>query len=106
MSREFTPKNPFSFSWRYKDFEIRTSNYFDNTVPQVELVRWKEKEHRNCTVLAIYHSKEDGGDWRFVGTRPFEEIKETDVSEIWKQLWICAQLFEDWIEKERNNDEY
>ena len=104
MSRPFESQSPFSFSWKYKDFEIRTSNYFNNSVPQVELVKWFDSEHTQCFVLATYHCTRDGGDWKFVGARPFEEIMKTDVSEIWKQLWLCSQLFDDWAEKENENE--
>ena len=89
----------FDFSWKFKDFEIRTvHSYGKNNLPYVELVKWQESPtgKRNCFTLAYWHRNKDGEyELHFVGKRPLEYIAEIDVSEIWKQLCLAQAMFED-----------
>lgn len=94
-------ENTFKFSWEYKDFEIRTSQETMGQKPTVELVQW-QADHKYCIVVAIYHWDNEGGELRFVGNRPFEQIAEMDLQPIWKQLWLACAMLQDWYKKERD----
>ena len=85
----------FSFNWKFKDFEIKTTG---DDHPYVELVKWYETQNgrRFCYTLAYWHRDNDGNyELHFVCDRPFEEIADLDIGEIWKQLWLAQQLLED-----------
>lgn len=106
MSREIHFKNPFSFNWKYKEFEIRTTN-MNGIAPYVELIKYRSSDDKTspyCYTLAYYQWNEEGGELIFVGDRPFEDIAEIDIQPIWKQLWLACKMFKDWVEKEE--DEY
>lgn len=103
MGRIFAPQEDFNFDWKYKEFEIRTKTPQHCGVPllpYVELIKWINPEKTEHIVLAHYKLTSEGGEWCFAGQRPFHELRKTDITPIWKQLWICAELFDDWIEKE------
>jgi len=97
----------FQFSWKYADFEIRTSNGVRNGLPYVELVKYYTDDdgRRLCFTLAYWHIS-DSGDVKlyFVGDRPFEEIADIDIGRIWKQLWHAGAMFQDWANKEQGYD--
>lgn len=88
----------FEFSWKYKDFEIRTTNSFSTGEPYIELVKHETSESGRDYVftLAYFHrSKDCCYELHFVGDRPLRYIADIDVSEIWRQLWLAQELFED-----------
>ncbi len=92
----------FDFSWKYKDFEIRTTHTYGKIQePYVELVKWEDYNgRRTCFTLAYWDVSEDGAELRFVCDRPFEYLAEIDVSVIWKQLFLAQQMFEDAIRQD------
>lgn len=95
----------FSFDWKFKDFEIKTT---DNAHPYIELIKWEANEEgrRYCFTLAYFHRDKDGGyELHFVCDRPLEYIAAVDVGEIWKQLWLAQQMFEDAESKLEDRDE-
>ena len=95
--------NEFKFSWQYKDFEIRTVTGLTSKAPYLELVKWAYDERRGknfCYTLAYYHWDDEGGELHFVGSRPFRDIAELDLTPIWKQLWLACDMLKDWYEKE------
>lgn len=99
-------KSGFSFSWTYKDFEIRTTANTVSDRPYVELVKWyyDRSGRRCCYTLAYWAIDENGAELRFVGDRPFRDIADIDIGCIWKQLWLAGDMFNDWLVKESNND--
>lgn len=95
----------FSFDWKFKDFEIKTTG---DAHPYIELIKWNTNEEgrRYCFTLAYFHRDKDGDyELHFVCDRPLEYIAEVDVSEIWKQLWLAQQMFEDADSKLEDYDE-
>ena len=83
-------------NWRKGNIEVRTVNNFKET-PYVELVKWNEKEdgRATCFTLAYFHKDSDGYvSLHFVGDRPFREIAEIDVNNVWKQLWLTCMMLE------------
>lgn len=94
----------FEFNWKYEDFEIRTHSASTDK-PYIELVKWDGKSggKKSCYVLAFFHwNREEGGEWNFVGNRPFEAIADVQIEVIWKQMWYAAKMFVDWREKEED----
>lgn len=96
----------FEFNWKFKDFEIRMAHTFAigmMRMPYLELVKWDVTEggRSYCYTLAYWHRDKDG-EWelRFVGSRPFDQIAEVDISPIWEQLFLAQQMFMDAEEKE------
>lgn len=88
----------FEFTWKYKDFEIRTTHTYGKVQkPYLELIKWSESEgKRYCWTLAYWY-RDKGDDWElhFVCNRPLEEISDVDVSPIWRQLFLAQQMLED-----------
>ena len=77
-------------NWKKDDFEIRTSDSVDG-YPYVELVKWTENDdgRKYCYVVAYFHRNNDGDyTLHFVGDRPFTDIAEMDIAEIWKELFL------------------
>lgn len=91
--------NNFDFTWKYKNFEIRTTHSYGKVQePYVELLYhyFDENGRAFCFTLAYWHKTNDGVyELVFVGERPLEYIAEIDVSVIWKQLYLAQQMFED-----------
>ena len=78
----------FKINWEKGDFAIRTID--NNGKPYVELVKY-ENDHtgrRFCYTLAFFRTDYEGARLIFVGERPFEEIAQLDISEIWHELWL------------------
>ena len=84
-------------NWTKGDFEIRTTASV-NGEPYVELIKWNIDSYgrRYCFTLA-YFSKNSDGDVRlyFVGDRPFTEIADININDIWKELFLTQMLLED-----------
>ena len=58
----------FEFSWKYKDFEIRTTHTYGKVqTPYVELIKWDGGEggKRYCFTLAYWRRGKDG-DWELL----------------------------------------
>lgn len=84
------------FNWKKGDLEVRTTSSV-NGEPYVELVKWNTDENgrRWCFVLAYFHkSKEGNVSLNFVSDRPFQEIAEIDINEVWKELWLSCLMLE------------
>ena len=98
--------NAFEFSWKYKEFEIKSTKSVNaNKPPYVELIMWDEYNGKpSCFTLAIYNWDSEGGEWHFVGERPFKYIADIDISTIWKQMWLASEMYNDWYKKEFEND--
>jgi len=103
-------KNNFDFTWKYKDFEIRTTHSYGKVQrPYIELIyHYLDDNGRDyCFTLAYWHKNQSGGyDLIFVGDRPLEYIAEIDVSVIWKQLYLAQQMFEDAEARDGDSDLY
>ena len=96
----------FEFSWKFKDFEIRTIKSNVDNHPYIELVQWNQNDsgRRSCFVLAYFRRDKDGSyELHFVGDRPLRYIAEIDIGEIWNQLWLAQQMFEDAERKLRDD---
>lgn len=97
--------NQFDFNWKYGEFEIRTTKSIGDGQPYVELVKWtRESSGRAyCFTLAYwYFHGNEPPELHFVGDRPFTEIAEIDIGQIWRQLWLAGEMFDDWYRKERD----
>ena len=83
------------FNWKKGDLEVRTTSSV-NGEPYCELVKWNTDENgrRWCFTLAYFHKDRDGYvELHFVGDRPFNEIAEIDINDVWKELWLsCLML--------------
>jgi hypothetical protein len=98
------PKNKFSMKWTYGNYTVRSvdHDWTGETLPYVELTytNYDERGIAHTIVLATYHWNEDGGDLRFVGSRPFEFIKDIDIQRIWYELWNICEMLDHWYLKE------
>ncbi|GEM_PF-5162996 len=99
MTTEKINAEQFEFHWKYGEFEIRTS-HSPLGKPAVELIKWEDNSDRCLTLASYSWSKDEGGEWRFIGDRPFVYISSIEIAKIWKQLWLAGELFTDWYEKE------
>lgn len=89
--------NNYSFDWKYKDFEIRTTPSIIGGEPYIELLKWDKTESGKeyCFTLAYWYKDDEGYELHFVGDRPLEYISELNISEIWKQLFLAQQMLQD-----------
>ena len=97
----------FKFSWEYDCFEIRTTESASSGMPYIELVKWVNEDATTrsyCYTVAYYKWDSEGGDWVFVGIRPFDDISGTQVSEIWDQMGAITRMFIDWYMKNRDEE--
>lgn len=85
-----------SINWKKGDLEIRTiEKGIDRTYPYVELIKWNstDGEKRWCYVVAYFRRDSDGYyNLIFVGDRPFTDIAELDVQEVWKELFLTQLM--------------
>lgn len=82
-------------AWTKGNIECRTSNGRGTNEPYVELVKWNTDEDgkRWCFVLAYFKKNKEGDvTLHFVGDRPFTEIAEIDINDVWKEMWLTAEL--------------
>ena len=85
-----------TLNWTKGDLEVRTTTSV-NGEPYVEVVKWQvdESGRRYCFVLAYFHKNIEGNvSLNFVGDRPFREIAEIDINEVWKELWLSCLFLE------------
>ncbi len=85
-----------SINWTKGDLEIRTTQSVDNE-PYVELIKWNTDENgrRWCFTLAYFRKNSDGdASLVFVSDRPFKEIAEIDINDVWKELWLTCLLLQ------------
>ena len=97
----------FEFSWKFQDFEIRTTRSLKGGTPYLELIKWNDNDGRPyCYTLAYWHRGRDG-DWElhFVCDRPLTDIAEEDLSPIWKQLFLAQQMLIDAEMKSQDEQE-
>lgn len=97
----------FEFSWKFGAFEIRTTESLASGMPYIELVKWLNEDTstgRYCYTLAYYKWDSEGGDWVFVGTRPFDDISGAQIAEIWDQMGTITRMFVDWYIKYQNDE--
>ncbi len=81
-----------NLNWKKGDLEVRTVTRFDGS-SHVELVKWEGQSV--CITIAYFIKDSDGNvTLRFVGNRPFKEIAEIDVNDVWKELWLTCMLLE------------
>lgn len=84
------------FNWKKGDLEVRTTSSVSGE-PYCELIKWNTDENgrRWCFTLAYFHkSKEGNVSLNFVSDRPFREIAEIDINEVWKELWLSCLMLE------------
>lgn len=80
-------------NWKKGNYEVRTVEGF-NGKPYVELVKWKEDSNgRNfCYTVAYFSRDSEGYSLRFVGDRPFNDIANEDIQEVWYELWMSLAV--------------
>ena len=84
-------------NWKKGDFEVRTTTDF-NGDNYTELIKWKEDSsgRKFCFTLAYFHKNSDGNvSLNFVDDRPFTELAEIDINEIWKELFLTQLMLEE-----------
>lgn len=102
MSRPIETYNErFDFSWDFKDYGIRTSHedWRDKSSPirkdcPIELIKYNDRTHSTCYVLAYFELDEEGYFLHSVGGRLFEEISSEDIGEIWAQLQAGQKMLD------------
>lgn len=83
--------------WKKNDFEVRTVNRFEDGEPYVELVKWQTDDsgRRWCFTLAYFRKNSDGRvNLVFVSDRPFTELQDIDINEVWKELFLTQMILE------------
>jgi len=95
----------FNISWKYDCFEIRSTESLSG-MPYIELVKWSNDSSGRpyCYTLAYYKWDSEGGDWYFVGTRPFDDVSGSQIADIWDQMGVLTHLFIDWYEKNSDSE--
>lgn len=95
------------FQWKYKDYELhacpkRLARFSeDEKNVTIDLVKWFEHNGRRCCYsLAYFIRKEEGYDLRFVGGRPFDDIAEEDVLEVWDALKTAQAVLDAFFRNE------
>lgn len=86
-----------TLNWTKGDLEVRTTTGVRGE-PYTELVRWQTDENgrRWCFTLAYFHKDKEGYvELHFVGDRPFKEIAEIDINDVWKELWLSCLFLSD-----------
>ncbi len=86
-----------TLNWTKGDLEVRTTTSVMGE-PYIELVRWQTDENgrRYCFTLAYFHKNKEGYvELHFVGDRPFNEIAEIDINDVWKELWLSCLFLSD-----------
>lgn len=86
-----------SINWTKGDFEVRTVTSYQDNEPYVELVKWNidDNGRRWCYTLAYFRKNKDGDvSLIFVGDRPFKDIAEIDINEIWKELFLSQLILQ------------
>lgn len=84
-------------NWKKGDFEVRTTQTIEGK-PYVELVKWNtdSEGRRYCFTLAYFRRSSEGNvSLNFVADRPFREIAEIDINDIWKELFLTEILLEE-----------
>ena len=92
-----------NINWTKGDIQCTTVESFADHEPYVELVKWNTDEdgRRYCFTLAYFKKNRDGDvTLHFVGDRPFQEIAEIDINDVWKEMWLSAEFLRG------NSDEY
>lgn len=87
-----------SFRWKYKDFELRActsrlSFDIDDPNTTIDLIRWftNSAGKRCCYSLGYFVRYSEGYYFRFVGDRPFDDIKGKDLPVVWKGLHLAQK---------------
>lgn len=83
---------------KYKNYEFRSVNaklIRDWKLETVELVKWN-KDH--CFTLLYWKKEKKGFNITFIGERPFENIKEKDVMEIWRIMSLIQKYLNNLID--------
>ncbi len=84
-----------SINWRKGDLEIITNNHRDNGYPYVELVKhFTTSSGRECVYVVAYFHRDSDGYYNliFVGDRPFTDIAEIDIQDVWKELFLTQMM--------------
>lgn len=85
-------------NWKKGDFEVRTTADFGNGEPYTELIKWNtdSEGRRWCFTLAYFKKSNEGNvSLNFVADRPFKELAEIDINEIWKELFLTQLMLEE-----------
>ncbi len=91
----------FNFSWKFKNFEIRTVH--DGTDKKnlplrkeypVELVKYFDERHDSCYVVAMFKLEDEGYELHFVGNRPMKDIEPEEMCSIWRQLQAAQKMLD------------
>lgn len=92
----------FKVNWQKNDMEIRTTENLDG-FPYVELIKWNTDDNgrRYCYTLAFFRRDSDGYySLVFVGDRPFTDIAEIDIQDVWKELFLTQMMLESGTKEE------
>ncbi len=84
-----------SINWRKGDLEIVTREHRDKKYPYVELVKHcTTPEGREYIYVVAYFHRDSDGYYSliFVGDRPFTDIAELEIQEVWKELFLTQMM--------------
>jgi len=87
------------FSWKLKNYGLSIHTNDNNTL-DAELVKYENnKPDSECTptcfVLAYWNRTKEGYELKFVLDRPFEDIDQEDVGNIWQTMKTCQIILND-----------
>ena len=95
----------FEFRWEFGDFCIRTNHedWEDTSSPirksyPIELIRYLDKSHKSCYVVAWFVQKDEGYELHFIGNRPLKDISTENIGEIWRQLQAAQKMLDAYFE--------
>ena len=91
----------FDFSWKFKDFHIRTrhDNWNDRNSPinrncPLELVKYLDDKHSSCYTVAWFQLDCEGYELHFIGNRPMIDISAKEMASIWVQLQAAQKMLD------------
>lgn len=95
------------FRWKYKDIELRACPKqlaaLDPNEPNttIDLVKWftSSSGKRLCYSLGYFVRGSEGYDFRFVGDRPFDDIKGKDIPVVWKALRLAQKCLDQYFKE-------
>lgn len=98
------------FRWKYKDFELRACPKrlasLDPDEPNVtiDFVKWftDSAGRRLLYSLGNFVRYSEGYYFRFVGDRPFDDIKEKDLPVVWKGLRLAQRCLDQYFNETEN----
>lgn len=93
------------FRWKYKDFELRACpkrlgrHFSGEPNTTIDLIKWYTNSAgiRCCYSLGYFVRYSEGYYFRFVGDRPFDDIKGKDLPVVWKGLHLAQKCLDQYF---------